>query len=81
MTSRKAKITRKTRETDIELTLCIDGKGAFSVASGVPFLDHMLELFSRHSLMDLDLKATGDTDVDDHHTVEDVGLVLGSALL
>lgn len=80
MSARTASIARKTRETEIALELDVDGQGAFSIETGVPFLNHMLEIFSRHSLMDLSLKATGDTPVDDHHTVEDIGLVLGSAL-
>jgi imidazoleglycerol-phosphate dehydratase len=77
---RIATVHRKTRETDILVKLNVDGKGAYTIETGLPFLNHMLELFARHSLMDLTLKATGDLDVDYHHTVEDVGLTLGEAL-
>ncbi len=80
MKHRTATEKRKTRETDISLTLDIDGTGVNKIGTGLPFLDHMLELWSRHSLIDLTLKATGDLDVDYHHTVEDIGLVLGTAL-
>jgi imidazoleglycerol-phosphate dehydratase len=78
--SRAATIARKTAETDIEVTLGIDGSGKSTLASGIPFFDHMLTLFARHGLFDLDLKATGDLDVDLHHTVEDAGICLGQAL-
>jgi len=77
---REARIRRKTRETDIRAALDLDGRGACSVSTGLPFLDHMVELLSRHSLINLKLKASGDLDVDYHHLVEDLGLVLGSAL-
>ena len=77
---RTASISRKTRETDITLRLNLDGTGAHTISTGVGFFDHMLELFSRHSLIDLELTCKGDLQVDYHHTVEDVGLVLGSAL-
>lgn len=77
---RTASKTRKTRETDISLQLNIDGSGKADIDTGIPFFDHMLTLFSRHSLVDLQIKAVGDIDVDYHHTVEDVGLVLGAAL-
>ena len=80
MTERKAQISRKTKETDIELSLNLDGTGTSSVSTGVGFLDHMLELLAKHGLFDLDIKATGDTHVDDHHTVEDVGICLGEAI-
>ena len=76
---RVATVTRKTTETDISLTLAIDGRGRADIATGVPFFDHMLILFAKHGLFDLTLKAKGDVDVDYHHTVEDVGLVLGTA--
>lgn len=76
---RTATVTRKTAETDITLTLAIDGLGRSQIATGVPFFDHMLTLFAKHGLFDLTVKAKGDTDVDYHHTVEDVGLVLGRA--
>jgi imidazoleglycerol-phosphate dehydratase len=78
-TSRTATVVRKTAETDIALTLAIDGRGNSKVATGVPFFDHMLTLFAKHGLFDLTVEARGDTDVDYHHTVEDVGLVLGQA--
>ncbi len=71
---------RKTRETDIAIGLNLDGTGVYTVSTGLPFLDHMLELFSRHSLIDLDVKASGDLAVDYHHTVEDLGLTLGTAI-
>src|ERR1700733_11141985 len=77
--NRVAPVTRKTAETDIALTLAIDGRGVGKIDTGVPFFDHMLTLFAKHGLFDLTVKAKGDTDVDYHHTVEDVGLVLGQA--
>jgi len=77
---RKAEIARKTRETDIRLQINLDGSGASTVATGIGFFDHMLTLFSRHSGIDLDVQASGDTHVDYHHTVEDVGICLGLAL-
>ena len=76
---RIATVTRKTAETDIALTLAVDGRGESQIATGVPFFDHMLTLFAKHGLFDLTVKARGDVDVDYHHTVEDVGLVLGQA--
>jgi imidazoleglycerol-phosphate dehydratase len=76
---RVAKITRKTTETQIEMTLSVDGSGSYNIKTPIPFFTHMLEGFSRHGLFDLNIKATGDVDVDDHHLVEDVGLVLGDA--
>lgn len=78
--SRKAVIERVTKETQIKLSLEIDGKGDAKVCTSVPFLDHMLDLFARHGLFDLQVDATGDIDIDFHHTVEDVGIVLGQAL-
>ncbi|MFW5871065.1 MAG: imidazoleglycerol-phosphate dehydratase HisB [Verrucomicrobiota bacterium] len=77
---RKAAVERKTRETDIRVALFIEGAGRCDVETGIPFMDHMLELLGRHSLMDLTVKASGDLEVDYHHTVEDLGLVLGEAL-
>ena len=74
---RTAKIDRKTKETQIRGVLRIEGRGRYDVSTGVRFLDHMIELFTRHGGFDLDLKATGDLDVDQHHTVEDTGIVLG----
>ena len=76
---RKAEIVRKTGETDITLSLDIDGKGESEISSGVGFLDHMLTLFSRHGRFDLTLKCIGDTYVDDHHSTEDIAIALGSA--
>ena len=77
---RSAKISRKTNETKIELSLQLDGTGQSRAKSGVGFFDHMLDLLARHSLIDLDVVAEGDLHVDQHHTVEDVGIVLGQAL-
>lgn len=77
--SRKAVIERVTKETQIKLSLEIDGKGAAKVCTSVPFLDHMLDLFARHGLFDLQVDAKGDIDIDFHHTVEDIGIVLGQA--
>ena len=77
--SRKASIERITRETQIKLTLEIDGRGEAKVCTSVPFLDHMLDLFTRHGLFDLQVEAKGDIDIDFHHTVEDIGIVLGTA--
>jgi imidazoleglycerol-phosphate dehydratase len=76
---RKAKLHRSTTETDIQLALTIEGKGRYEVSTGIRFLDHMLELFARHGAFDLKLNAKGDLDVDQHHTVEDVGIALGEA--
>ena len=78
---RKAKIIRKTKETSINLTLNIDGSGKGNIKTGVPFFDHMLTLFAKHSLSDLKLSCKGDIEVDAHHTVEDCGLALGQAFL
>jgi imidazoleglycerol-phosphate dehydratase len=78
--TRQATISRKTNETDIVLTLNLDGSGRAEVQTGVGFFDHMLVLFAKHGLFDLDLKAKGDLEVDAHHTIEDVGLALGQAL-
>lgn len=76
---RKAPIKRKTKETDIKLKLNIDGKGVSKIATGIAFLDHMLELFSKHGLFDLELSAKGDLQVDMHHTNEDIAICLGQA--
>ena len=78
--ARTAARARKTRETDISVTLNLDGKGVGQIETGIGFLNHMLELFARHALVDLEVKATGDVNVDYHHTVEDVGLVLGACI-
>ena len=80
MKKRTAKVVRKTKETDITVELCIDGSGKGTIDTGLPFLDHMLDAMTRHALFDLKLKARGDLEVDFHHTVEDIGLVLGEAL-
>ncbi len=79
MKSRKAHIKRKTRETLVDLRLNVDGKGKADVSTGIPFFDHMLELFAKHSVCDLKIRCNGDLEVDGHHTVEDCGLVLGQA--
>jgi len=78
--SRKAKITRKTKETSIQVDLNIDGKGKYKVDTGIGFLNHMLEQLSKHSLMDLKLIAKGDTHIDLHHTTEDTGIAIGECL-
>lgn len=76
---RKAKLHRSTTETDIDLALTLEGQGRYEISTGIRFLDHMLELFARHGAFDLKLRAKGDLDVDQHHTVEDVGIALGEA--
>src|SRR5205807_3592748 len=76
---RKARLSRSTTETNIQLALTIEGRGQYEVSTGIRFFDHMLELFARHGAFDLKLQATGDLDVDQHHTVEDVGIALGEA--
>ena len=78
-TLRVATVARKTAETDIQLTLGLDGRGVGTIDTGIPFFDHMLTLFAKHGLFDLEVKAKGDVAVDYHHTVEDIGLVLGEA--
>jgi imidazoleglycerol-phosphate dehydratase len=78
--ARTATIARKTNETEISATVNIDGTGAFDVSTGVGFFDHMLEQLSRHSLIDMTVKAKGDLHIDDHHTVEDAGIALGQAI-
>jgi imidazoleglycerol-phosphate dehydratase len=75
---REASIERKTNETYIALSMNIDGEGKSSIKTGVPFLEHMLDLFTKHGQFDLDIKANGDTEIDDHHTTEDIGICLGS---
>ena len=77
---RTARIARKTNETDITLTICLDGRGVSAIQSGVGFLDHMLTLLARHGRLDLELTCRGDTQVDDHHSVEDIGIALGQAI-
>ena len=76
---RSVKITRNTKETQITLKLNLDGSGKYKISTPIPFFNHMLESFTKHGLFDVDLKAKGDEQVDDHHLVEDVGLVLGQA--
>ncbi len=78
--SRKAKVKRKTSEVDVSTEINIDGSGNYQIATGVAFLDHMLEQFSKHGYFDLILKAKGDIEIDYHHTVEDVGITLGDAI-
>jgi len=78
--ARIAKIRRNTKETQIELRLNLDGRGKSEISTGIPFFDHMLDLVARHGGFDLKLQATGDLDVDQHHTVEDVGIALGEAV-
>ena len=76
---RESRISRQTKETDIKISLNIDGQGRSNIMTGVPFMDHMLTLFSVHGFFDLDINADGDTEIDDHHTVEDIGICLGQA--
>lgn len=78
---RTAELTRKTSETDIKIELDIDGTGKYEIDTGVNFFNHMLESFSRHSFIDLKVKAVGDIEIDDHHTIEDTGILLGEAFL
>jgi imidazoleglycerol-phosphate dehydratase len=78
--SRKAKISRKTKETSIAVEVNIDGKGKYKIQTGIGFLDHMLEQLSKHSLMDISVKAKGDTHIDLHHTTEDTGIAIGEAI-
>mgnify|MGYP001791424956 CR=1 FL=1 len=77
---RTAKLTRKTAETDVTVALNLDGTGSYANATGVGFFDHMLDQLARHSLIDLEIAAQGDLHIDDHHTVEDVGIAIGQAL-
>lgn len=76
---RAAEVQRKTKETDIRLRLTLDGSGRAEVETGIPFLDHLLELFARHGLFDLDVQCRGDLEIDDHHSVEDIAISLGQA--
>jgi imidazoleglycerol-phosphate dehydratase len=78
--SRTARLARKTRETQISVELGLDGEGVYAIETGIPFMNHMLELLAKHACLDLRVEATGDLEVDDHHLVEDLGLVLGDAL-
>jgi len=78
---RAAEVRRKTNETDVRVTLNLDGGGRSRIATGLPFLDHMLELFAKHGLFDLDVNCDGDLEIDDHHSVEDIAITLGQALV
>jgi imidazoleglycerol-phosphate dehydratase len=78
--TRKAKISRKTKETEISVAVDLDGTGASTIATGIGFFDHMLEQLSRHSLIDMEIRAKGDLHIDDHHTVEDTGIAIGQAI-
>ena len=80
MKARKARIARQTKETRIDLALNLDGRGNYKVSTTIPFLDHMLELFAKHGRFDLTLAAKGDTHIDNHHLVEDIGIALGEAI-
>ncbi len=80
MSERRADVRRDTTETQIEVQLLLDGSGRYEVETPVPFLSHMLELFAKHGLFDLTVRAAGDTHIDDHHSVEDLGIVLGQAV-
>jgi len=80
ISARKASITRNTNETKISATVDLDGEGRARIATGVPFLDHMLDQVARHGVIDMEVKATGDLHIDAHHTVEDVGITLGQAI-
>ncbi|MEJ2745573.1 MAG: imidazoleglycerol-phosphate dehydratase, partial [bacterium] len=80
MKNRKAAVKRKTRETDVKLAINLDGKGVANARTGIGIFDHMLELFARHSHVDLDITAKGDLQVDAHHTVEDIGICLGDGI-
>jgi imidazoleglycerol-phosphate dehydratase len=80
MSERKATVTRDTLETQITVSVNLDGSGAGVFATGIPFLEHMLDQIARHGMIDLDIKAVGDTHIDDHHTVEDIGITLGKAV-
>lgn len=80
MKARRATIARQTAETDIQVTLDLDGDGVFAAETGIGFFDHMLHQISRHGMIDLDVRAKGDLHIDDHHTVEDVGICIGQAL-
>ena len=79
--SRNANVSRKTSETDITINMDLDGTGEYKIDTGVNFFNHMLESFSKHSMIDLEVQATGDIEIDDHHTIEDVGILLGEAFL
>jgi imidazoleglycerol-phosphate dehydratase len=78
--SREARVTRKTKETEVRLKLSLDGAGRARISTGLPFLDHMLELFAKHGLFNLEIVCQGDLEIDDHHSVEDIAITLGQAL-
>ena len=80
MASREARVTRKTKETEVRLKLSLDGAGRARISTGLPFLDHMLELFAKHGLFNLEIICQGDLEIDDHHSVEDIAITLGQAL-
>lgn len=80
MAERKASVSRKTKETEISVTVDLDGKGVSKISTGVGFFDHMLDQLSRHSLIDMTIEAKGDLHIDDHHTVEDTGIAIGQAI-
>jgi imidazoleglycerol-phosphate dehydratase len=80
MAQRNTTVSRQTNETDITISVNLDGTGQSQLDAGIPFLEHMLDQVARHGLIDLDIKATGDTHIDDHHTVEDIGITLGQAI-
>ena len=77
--TRNANVSRKTSETDINIKMDLDGTGEYNISTGVNFFNHMLESFSKHSMVDLDVQAVGDIEIDDHHTIEDIGILLGEA--
>ena len=77
--TRISNVSRKTSETDINIKMNLDGEGNYNISTGVNFFNHMLESFSKHSMIDLDVQATGDIEIDDHHTIEDIGILLGEA--
>ncbi|MBQ2831264.1 imidazoleglycerol-phosphate dehydratase HisB [Methanobrevibacter sp.] len=77
--TRDAIVSRKTSETEIDIKMNLDGSGDYNISTGVNFFNHMLESFSKHSMIDLDVQASGDIEIDDHHTIEDVGILLGEA--
>ncbi len=81
MSPRRARVERKTRETEIVVELCLDGTGSYDIKTPLPFLSHMLEQIARHGLIDLEIVAEGDVEIDGHHTTEDIGIVFGKALL
>ncbi|MDR6780421.1 MULTISPECIES: imidazoleglycerol-phosphate dehydratase HisB [Paenibacillus] len=81
VTGRTGSVSRKTNETDIQLSFAVDGTGQAEIETDVPFLNHMLDLFTKHGQFDLNVQARGDVDIDDHHTVEDIGICLGQTLL